>query len=107
MTLGDLERLGVEEMVTFTDDMAARAGIDMQKGVWIERVRPGSVAAAAGLRGGMMVITAVGSRDVTDLASLQAALKAYATGDAVRLRISRYSSFERKWVNMFAVVDAP
>ena len=30
-----------------------------------------------------------------------------ATGDAVRLRISRYSSFERKWVNMFAVVDAP
>jgi serine protease Do len=57
------------DLVNLTPELAARAGVaDLSSGLLVARVRPGSVAAAAGLTAGS-VITAVDGRPVTDLAT--------------------------------------
>ena len=68
------------DLVTLTPELAARAGVgDLTAGLLVARVRPGSVAAAAGLTAGA-VITAVDGRPVPDLA----AWVAIATGRSER-----------------------
>ena len=101
-----LRQLGVGVMTDVTPEMAQRLQQANLKGVWIERVRRMSVAAAAGLRPGM-IITHVGDIAVSDLEELTQAIGQYTSGQAMRLRVMQYQPNERRMINRFVVLEVP
>lgn len=103
--LEDLLRLGVEGLVTFNEQRQTSSGETIQ-GVWVGRVRTGSLAQAAGLGGGM-VIAQVGPHRVDSVQTLREAIEQYQSGDVLKLRVLRYSTVEGRFVNKFVFLQMP
>ncbi|MBI1371429.1 MAG: PDZ domain-containing protein [Phycisphaera sp.] len=85
--LETFRKLGIERMQTVTKDLAARLEIDAEPGIVIESVRPGSVAATAGLQPGV-IITQVQGEDVTTVTDLAQATAKLDLSKGVRFRVS-------------------
>ena len=94
--------MGVE-LATITDELAANVRLPVDKGVLIERVRPGSPAEDAGLQGGMTqvvvdgqsflvggdVITKAGGQTIESAEELRRVVTAKRPGDELALVVQR------------------
>ena len=99
-----LRKLGIERAATLTDDLARQMGLPTGKGVIVQRVRPGSVAAAEGLGRGML-ITDVQGTEVRDVDGLVEALKDIDATQAIRFTVA--SPTADGWQERFIVLELP
>ncbi|MBI1369643.1 MAG: PDZ domain-containing protein [Planctomycetes bacterium] len=84
--LEPLRQLGLEKLENFTEGMAKRLDVQFTPGVVIEDVRAGSVAAAEGLRPGVVVTEVMGT-PVKNLKQLTTEIAKHDLKKGVRLRV--------------------
>ncbi len=97
-----LTKLGFETVTEMTTARAKRLGVDPIEGVLVEKVRPGSIAAAEQIMPGM-VIGDVQGVAVTTPAELSAALKKHDLSEGVRLTVKVF--LDGRWASRFVVMQ--
>lgn len=86
-----LRMLGVESVQTFTPGLAERNDLEHLPGVLVREVRPGSLAAAQGMRPGM-IITGVMGTAVENAEQLTEQIDQFGPGDALRMRVAEWDA---------------
>jgi len=82
-----LQKLGLTRLEDMTEDLSDRYDLEFTPGVLVERVRPGSVAAARGVQRGM-IITHVMGEPVKNIDELNDLIEKYEDEDAgIRMRL--------------------
>ncbi|MCC6681968.1 MAG: trypsin-like peptidase domain-containing protein [Phycisphaeraceae bacterium] len=101
-----LRRYGIEDVGTFTQDMATQIGATFRPGVLIQGIR--SASAAAPLQVGRPVlITRVMGADVADVDQLMTELAKHNAAEGVRVRIAIWDGRGKQWTERFWLIQAP
>jgi len=82
-----LGKLGFQQLLTLTDEIARQHGIDPAEGVLVLAVRPFSAAAAAGIRRGQ-IITHVVQQRIRSVEELSQAVEGQDLSKGVRVRVA-------------------
>ncbi len=101
-----LRRYGIEDIATFTQDMATQSGATFHAGVLIQNIRDGSAATAL-KAGSPVLITRVMGADVSTVDQLMTELAKHDTTDGVRVRIAIWNGRNHQWTERFWLIQAP
>lgn len=105
LTMRELRRLGIEELRDLSPEIREALG-EAVEGVLIEKIRRMSIAAAAGLREGM-IITRINGDAVGDLETFSELISDFESGDTIRFRVAMFHPIERRMVQQFIALDVP
>jgi len=84
--MAPLRKLGLDKVSTMTQDLADSLRLEFRKGVLVEQVRRGSVAASEGMSGGMIIDSVMG-KPVETVAELAEAMSKQDLTQGVRLSV--------------------
>ncbi|MFA9478388.1 trypsin-like peptidase domain-containing protein [Phycisphaerales bacterium AB-hyl4] len=101
-----LRKLGITEVQTFTARLAEQAGTGHTEGVLVANVRRNSIAGAAGVMRGMLIVQVM-DQQVATADELLDVMSEFEPGDAVRLRVARWNPNDDRWQRNFVLLELP
>jgi len=104
--LETLRKLGLVTVTTFTEEAARQMNMEFTPGVLLRRVRPQSVAQAAGLIEGQL-ITHVMDTPIADAKTLADEINKHDVSKGIRLSVGTWDPRGRRYVPRFVLLELP
>ena len=101
-----LRKLGISGVATFTPQIAERLGAEHRSGVLVEEVRPNSIAAAEGVRSGMIITQLMGTK-VESAKGLVQAVGKHDPTKPMRFQVLQWSPQREQFLSRFIALRLP